>query len=72
MAGGAARSVSSRSPPAIPSCAGIHDLRTRTSGANDFVQFHVWVDPAMTVREAHDVVDAVEEALEAISPAPRS
>ena len=33
-----------------PELQGIHDLRTRTSGAHDFVQFHVWVDPAMTRR----------------------
>ena len=28
-----------------PALKGLHDLRTRTSGAHDFVQFHVWVDP---------------------------
>ena len=33
-----------------PELKGIHDLRTRTSGARDFVQFHVWVDPEMTDR----------------------
>jgi ferrous-iron efflux pump FieF len=42
---------------------GIHDLRTRTSGSRDFVQFHVWVDPAMTVAEAHRVMDEVEHKL---------
>ena len=46
-----------------PELKGIHDLRTRSSGAHDFVQFHVWVDPTMTVAEAHDVMDEVEEAL---------
>ena len=46
-----------------PELKGIHDLRTRTSGAHDFVQFHVWVDPKMTVAQAHDVMDEVEEAL---------
>ena len=34
--------------------------RTRSSGAQDFAQFHIWVDPAMTVAEAHDVVEAIE------------
>jgi ferrous-iron efflux pump FieF len=48
-----------------PELIGIHDLRTRTSGAHDFVQFHVWVDPAMTVAEAHRVMDEVEHKLEA-------
>jgi ferrous-iron efflux pump FieF len=51
-----------------PELIGIHDLRTRTSGAHDFVQFHVWVDPAMTVAEAHRVMDEVEHKLEAEFP----
>jgi len=46
-----------------PELKGIHDLRTRTSGARDFVQFHIWVDPAMTVARAHDVMDEVEASL---------
>ena len=46
-----------------PELKGIHDLRTRSSGTQDFVQFHVWVDPAMTVAEAHDVMDEVEAKL---------
>ncbi|GAO40507.1 putative cation efflux protein [Sphingomonas changbaiensis NBRC 104936] len=47
---------------------GIHDLRTRTSGAHDFAQFHAWVDPNMTIAEAHDVVEAAEQALHAAFP----
>lgn len=47
---------------------GIHDLRTRTSGSHDFAQFHAWVDPAMTIAEAHDVVEAAEQALESAFP----
>jgi ferrous-iron efflux pump FieF len=46
-----------------PALRGIHDLRTRTSGSLNFVQFHVWVDPHMTVAKAHDVMDEVEEWL---------
>lgn len=42
---------------------GIHDMRTRTSGAHRFVQFHVSVDPDMTVRHAHMVMDEIEAAL---------
>jgi ferrous-iron efflux pump FieF len=38
-------------------------LRTRTSGTQDFVQFHVWVDPEMTVAAAHRVMDEVETKL---------
>lgn len=52
-----------------PELKGIHDLRTRTSGSRDFVQFHVWVDPAMTVAEAHRVMDEVEQKLAEEFPA---
>jgi ferrous-iron efflux pump FieF len=51
-----------------PALKGLHDLRTRTSGARDFVQFHVWVDPGLTVAEAHRVMDEVEHKLEAEFP----
>jgi ferrous-iron efflux pump FieF len=51
-----------------PALKGLHDLRTRTSGAHDFVQFHVWVDPAMSVAEAHRVMDEVEHKLQAEFP----
>lgn len=47
-----------------PQLKGIHDLRTRTSGSHDFVQFHVWVAPEMTVLEAHRVMDEIEAKLE--------
>ena len=47
-----------------PELAGLHDLRTRTSGAHDFVQFHVWVPGTWTVEAAHERMDAVEEALQ--------
>lgn len=46
-----------------PELKGLHDLRTRTSGNRDFVQFHVAVDPEMTVREAHVVMDEIEDKL---------
>jgi len=46
-----------------PQIRGIHDMRTRTSGAHKFVQFHASVDPDMTVAQAHVVMDAVEAAL---------
>lgn len=53
---------------AHPALRGIHDLRTRSSGAHDFVQFHVWVDPLMTVKAAHDVMDEVQARLESEFP----
>lgn len=51
-----------------PELRGVHDMRTRTAGHRDFVQFHVWVDPNMTVREAHRVMDEVEAKLHAEFP----
>lgn len=51
-----------------PELRGVHDLRTRTSGSRDFVQFHVWVDGAMTVRHAHQVMDDIEAKLKAEFP----
>lgn len=46
-----------------PEIKGLHDLRTRTSGDRDFVQFHLAVDPEMTVRQAHVIMDEVEAIL---------
>ena len=43
-----------------PEGRGIHDFRTRSSGAHDFVQFHMWVDPRMTIERAHQVVEEIE------------
>lgn len=52
-----------------PELAGLHDLRTRTSGTHHFAQFHVWVPGNWTVREAHDRMDRIEEALQERFPA---
>jgi ferrous-iron efflux pump FieF len=41
----------------------LHDLRTRTSGDRDFVQFHVDMPARMTVGQAHGVIERVEEDL---------
>ena len=51
-----------------PELRGVHDLRTRTSGNQDFVQFHVWVDPLMTIQDAHRVMDEIELKLLAEFP----
>jgi ferrous-iron efflux pump FieF len=51
-----------------PALKGVHDLRTRSSGARDFVQFHAAVDGQMTVAEAHRVMDEIEAQLEAAFP----
>lgn len=46
-----------------PRASGIHDVRTRSSGMHDFVQFHLWFDPKMTLGEVHDVMDEIEHDL---------
>ena len=51
-----------------PELRGVHDLRTRTSGMHDFVQFHATVDPRMTIAEAHRVMDELEARIEAEFP----
>ena len=51
-----------------PELKGIHDLRTRTSGVQDFVQFHVWLDGRLSLADAHAVLDDVEARLEAEFP----
>jgi cation diffusion facilitator family transporter len=42
-----------------------HDLRTRHAGRATFIEFHLVVDGAMTVRESHDICDRIETALRA-------
>ncbi|MDF2381727.1 cation diffusion facilitator family transporter [Nostoc ellipsosporum NOK] len=51
-----------------PALKSLHDLRTRSSGAADFVQFHISMNPAMTIQQAHDVVEALEKELGAAFP----
>ena len=41
----------------------LHDLRTRTSGMRDFVQFHVDLPGSMTVDQSHAIIERVELAL---------
>jgi len=52
-----------------PELAGLHDLRTRTSGTHHFAQFHVWVPGDWSVKEAHDRLDHAEQALRERFPA---
>lgn len=51
-----------------PELRGVHDLRTRSSGSHNFVQFHAAVDGSMSVAEAHRVMDEIEERIEAEFP----
>lgn len=51
-----------------PELSNLHDLRTRTAGNRDFVQFHVDLPENMTVGEAHDIIERVEEDLQRAFP----
>jgi cation diffusion facilitator family transporter len=42
-----------------------HDVRTRHAGRITFVEFHLVVPGRMTVAEAHDICDRLEEAIKA-------
>ncbi|WP_299296928.1 cation diffusion facilitator family transporter [uncultured Erythrobacter sp.] len=51
-----------------PELDSLHDLRTRTSGTRDFVQFHVDLPGEMTVEESHEIIERVEDDLVAHFP----
>jgi ferrous-iron efflux pump FieF len=46
----------------------LHDLRTRSAGANTFIQLHLELDPDMALLRAHEISDAVERDLCAAFP----
>ena len=47
---------------------GVHDLKTRRAGAATFVDFHLVVPAALSVGEAHDICDRLEDAIRAVQP----
>jgi len=42
-----------------PTIRGFHKFRTRKSGSNRFVEFHILVDPAMSIDESHRIADMI-------------
>lgn len=46
-----------------PEARALHFLRSRRSGADTFIQFHLELDPDMTLMRAHDIADEVELAI---------
>ena len=48
---------------ACPGVRGLHDLRTRDSGDRTFVEFHMEVDPHLTITQGHAISDAAETAV---------
>ena len=51
-----------------PGLRGIHDFRTRRAGTQDFAQFHMEVARALSVHDAHEIVEKVEAALKRVFP----
>lgn len=51
-----------------PKVWGVHDLKTRSAGLQDFIQMHVDMDEKLTLQEAHDVANDVELALQEAFP----
>ena len=43
-----------------PETRGLHDLRTRSSGIQPFIQFHLVLDPHLSLVRAHQISDEVE------------
>jgi ferrous-iron efflux pump FieF len=48
---------------AHPEVRALHDLRTRASGLNTFIQLHIELDAAMPLVRAHEISDEVEREL---------
>jgi len=47
---------------------GIHDLRTRRSGHDIFIQMHLELDDELSLFEAHEIADEVEARIREIHP----
>ena len=55
----------------VRDCAGVrdvHDLRTRSSGDRTFVEYHLEVDPGLTVDAGHAIGDSTEVAVQNLLP----
>ncbi|WP_417510031.1 cation diffusion facilitator family transporter [Methylophaga sp.] len=46
-----------------PQARGLHDLRTRRSGTTVFIQLHLELDETLSLRQAHDIADALEREI---------
>jgi ferrous-iron efflux pump FieF len=53
---------------AQPGVMGVHDMRTRSSGMNLFIQFHLDMNGEMTLNEAHVIAEAVMYKVEEAFP----
>lgn len=46
-----------------PDVRGFHRLRTRKSGSHRFVEFHMKVDPSMSIEESHGIAEKVSSTI---------
>ena len=53
---------------AHPEARGLHDLRTRSSGLQPFIQLHLELAPELTLLRAHEISDQVEASIVAAFP----
>ncbi|MBF0333514.1 MAG: cation diffusion facilitator family transporter [Alphaproteobacteria bacterium] len=53
---------------ANPGVRSMHDLRTRSSGQQGFIQLHLELDAEMSLRDAHAIADEVEGEIRAAFP----
>jgi cation diffusion facilitator family transporter len=51
-----------------PKSNGYHWLKTRTDSNANFVEFHLVLDPDMTLQEAHDIAEDIEEEIVHLDP----
>lgn len=58
------RAIASAHPDVIA----VHDLRTRSSGTQTFIQFHLEMDGALSLLEAHTIADSVMADVQAAFP----
>lgn len=65
----AERSEIERIVTSFKEISGLHELRTRKSGLNGFIQFHlVFQDREISLKKAHRISDNIENALKEIFP----
>jgi ferrous-iron efflux pump FieF len=48
-----------------PSAKGLHDLRSRYDGMYRFIEFHLELSPDLTLWQAHEITDEIEQRLRA-------
>jgi ferrous-iron efflux pump FieF len=53
---------------AHPGVRDMHDLRTRSSGLQQFIQLHLEMDGALTLTRAHEISNQVEAEIERAFP----